>query len=105
MIGISSAASSFQIGVLRGRGPSVVGLCRYLDGIQRRPRHEVQADPRTAPRLWFHDDRTDGVVKPIDPKAMPVIPTTSEEYDVWMRSPWDEAKAFGMSITSLSRAF
>jgi putative SOS response-associated peptidase YedK len=45
------------------------------------------------------------VVKPIDPKAMPVIPTTSEEYDVWMRSPWDEAKAFGMSITSLSRAF
>jgi hypothetical protein len=44
------------------------------------------------------------VVKPIDPKAMPVIPTTSEEYDVW-RSPWDEAEAFGMSITSLSRAF
>ena len=33
------------------------------------------------------------MVEPIHSKATPVILTTDEERDVWMRAPWDGAKA------------
>ena len=33
------------------------------------------------------------IAEPIHPKAMPVILTTPEQYDVWMRALWDEEGA------------
>jgi hypothetical protein len=38
-------------------------------------------------------------VRMVHPKAMPVILRSDEERDVWMRAPWDEARAAAKTIT------
>ena len=61
---------------------------------------EPKADPVEGEHLLYSllTSEPNGAVGPIHPKAMPVILTTPEEYNIWLNAPTEDALKLQRSL-------